>query len=147
MINICEDLKIKNISLEYYPSYDSNNFEKSFNNKIEKDIFSKNTNIGAHRDHFIIKIDNKDASIYSSNGEKHLICIAIKLAIKQFITTKCNEEPILLLDDIYQSLDKEKIKNITKYIKKSKQAIITTTSIIEIPDEILKDALVLRIEK
>ncbi len=144
---ICEDLKIKNIFLEYYPSYDPNDMDKSFKNKIDKDIFSKNTNIGAHRDYFIIKINNKDASIYSSNGEKHLICIAIKLAIKQYITTKCNEEPVLLLDDIYQALDKEKIKNITKYIKKSKQAIITTTSIIEIPDEILKDALVLRIEK
>ena len=143
---ICDDLKIKNICLEYYPSYDPNDISKSLKGKIDKDILNRNTNIGCHRDYFIIKMDDKDSSIYSSNGEKHLICIAIKLAIKQYITTKCNEEPILLLDDIYQALDKEKIKKITEYIKKSKQAIITTTSIIEIPDEILKDALVLRIE-
>ena len=145
--DICTNLNISNISIEYISTYDSNNILKSFENKLERDILTKTTNIGIHRDDFIIRIDNKLASVHASNGQKHLIAITIKLAIKELLAKKYNSEPILLLDDLYQSLDKEKIKKLTEYIKNSNQAIITTTSIIEIPDEILKDALVLRIEK
>ncbi len=144
--DISKNLNIANISLEYKASYDISDLKKSFNQKLERDIFTKTTNLGAHRDDFLILIDGKNAEVYASNGQKHLICIAIKLALKEYINKKTNSEPILLLDDVFQSLDKEKIRMLTKYVKKSKQAFITTTSILDIPDDILKDALVLRIE-
>ena len=145
LARISNDLKFKKISLEYLSTYDVNNPKKSFDSKLERDIFTKTTNLGIHRDDLSILLDGKEANVYASNGEKHLICIAIKLALKEYIKTKCNTEPILLLDDIFQSLDKEKIKKLTEYVKNSQQAFITTTSILDIPDEILKDALVLRI--
>ena len=146
LIDISKNLNISNVKLEYKASYDINDIKKSFMSKLERDILTRTTNIGSHRDDFEILIDNKDSNIYASNGQKHLICIAIKLAVKEYIKTKCKEEPIMLLDDVFQSLDNEKIKKLTEYIKKSKQAFITTTSILDIPDNILKDALVLRID-
>jgi len=146
LIDISMNLGLDTIRLEYESSYNPNDIKKSFDQKLERDLLTKTTNIGIHRDDFKILLNDKDASIYASNGQKHLICIAIKLALKEYIKTKCNEEPILLLDDVFQSLDKEKIRKLTEYVKKSKQAFITTTSILDIPDEILKDALVLRIE-
>lgn len=145
--DISKNLNLANIKLLYRPSYDINNISKSFKSRLDRDILTRTTNQGAHRDDFQILFDNKDSTIYASNGQKHLICIAIKIALKEYIKTKCNNEPILLLDDVFQSLDKEKIKKLTEYVKNSKQAFITTTSILDIPDEILKDALVLRIDK
>ena len=145
LLEISKNLNFLDIKLEYESTYDPSNIEYSFNSKLERDIFTKTTNIGPHRDDFKILINNHLALEYASNGEKHLICIAIKIALKEYIKTKCNDEPILLLDDLFVALDKDKIKKITEYVKKSKQAFITTTSILDIPDEILKDALVLRI--
>jgi len=145
LLEISKNLNFLDIKLEYESTYDPINIEYSFNSKLERDIFTKTTNIGPHRDDFKIFINNHLALEYASNGEKHLICIAIKIALKEYIKTKCNDEPILLLDDLFVALDKDKIKKITEYVKKSKQAFITTTSILDIPDEILKDALVLRI--
>lgn len=145
LLEISKNLNFLDIKLEYESTYDPINIEYSFNSKLERDIFTKTTNIGPHRDNFKILINNHLALEYASNGEKHLICIAIKIALKEYIKTKCNDEPILLLDDLFVALDKDKIKKITEYVKKSKQAFITTTSILDIPDEILKDALVLRI--
>ena len=145
LLEISKNLNFLDIKLEYESTYDPINIEYSFNSKLERDIFTKTTNIGPHRDDFKILINNHLALEYASNGEKHLICIAIKIALKEYIKTKCNDEPILLLDDLFVALDKDKIKKITEYVKKSKQAFITTTSILDIPDEILKDALVLRI--
>ena len=147
LVDICKNLNIDLIKLEYKPSYNLDQIEKSFNDKLERDIITKTTNIGIHRDDFLVLINNNLASIYASNGQKHIICIAIRLAIKEYIKTKCNEEPILLLDDVFSTLDNERIKKLTEYVKSSKQTFITTTSILGIPDEILKDALVLRIEK
>ena len=92
------------------------------------------------------KINNLDSSVYASEGQIKIICIAIKLPLKKLITDITNREPILLSDDVFATLDKTRISSLTEYVINCKQAFITTTSILEIPDEILKNALVLRIE-
>ena len=51
-----------------------------------------------------------------------------------------------MLDDVFAALDKNRIESLTKYVKRSRQTFITTTSILEIPDELLKNASVLRID-
>ena len=54
-------------------------------------------------------------------------------------------ETILLLDDIFSSLDSTKIESLTNYVSKSNQVFITTTSILDIPDNIIKNAVVIRL--
>ncbi len=143
---ICEKMKIEHIELKYEPTYNVNDIRKSFDLKLESDLFYKATQIGTHRDSFKILINNLDASQFASEGQSRIIYIAIKLALKKIITLK-NGEPVLLLDDIFQALDKSRIKALTEYVKESKQVFITTTSVLEVPDDILKNAVVIRIEK
>lgn len=142
---IAEKLKIEEIKLNYLPTYDVD-IKKSFIKYENQDINTKSTNIGTHRDDFEVLINNLDSSVYASEGQIKIICIAIKLALKKLITDITNREPILLLDDVFATLDKTRISSLTEYVINCKQAFITTTSILEIPDEILKNALVLRIE-
>jgi len=142
--DITEKLKIEEIKLKYKTTYD-NDIKKSFIKNENQDSYTKSTNIGIHRDDVEIFINNRDAAIYASEGQSKIICIAIKLALKKLIYDITKEEPILLLDDVFAALDKERIGNLTEYVINSKQTFITTTSILEIPDEILKNALVLRI--
>ena len=142
--DITEKLKIEEIKLKYKTTYD-NDIKKSFIKNENQDIYTKSTNIGIHRDDVEIFINNRDAAIYASEGQSKIICITIKLALKKLIYDITKEEPILLLDDVFAALDKERIGNLTEYVINSKQTFITTTSILEIPDEILKNALVLRI--
>ena len=105
----------------------------------------KSTSIGTHRDDFQILINDKSAKEYASEGQKRTICIAIMLALKEYIKIITGNEPVLLLDDVFMALDKDRIEGLISYVKNSKQCFITTTSILEIPDEILKEALVIRI--
>lgn len=144
LTDITEKLKIEEIKLKYKKTYDDD-IKKSFIKNENQDIYTKSTNIGIHRDDVEIFINNRDAAIYASEGQSKIICIAIKLALKKLIYDITKEEPILLLDDVFAALDKERIGNLTEYVINSKQTFITTTSILEIPDEILKNALVLRI--
>ena len=144
--NISKSMGIENIKLVYNSTYDPLNIYNSFKSKEKLDIYNKVTNIGSHRDDFIIFINDKDSSIYASEGQARTICIIIKLALKEYIEKYFKIEPILLLDDVFAALDKKRIEALTKYVLKNKQTFITTTSILEIPDELLKNASVLRIE-
>lgn len=146
LYEISKELNIESISLKYNKTYEDN-ILKSFKNKENIDFATKVTNIGIHRDDFKILINNLPAEEYASEGQSRIICIIIKLALKEYIKNITGKEPILLLDDVFAALDKERIEKLTKFIKKSKQAFITTTSILEIPDELLRNAMVLRIEK
>ena len=141
---VAQNMNIENIRIEYEASYDAHDIKKSFNDKRSSDIKYQSTQIGVHRDSFKIYINDLDASVYASEGQSRIIYISIKLALVELMKrVKC--EPVLLLDDIYQALDKDRIISLTRYLDKIKQVFITTTSILEIPDEILKRALVLRI--
>ena len=138
-------LECENIELKYLPTYDINNLNTSFENKKKYDIVSKTTNIGTHRDDFNIEINNLDAFEFASEGQKRTIVLAIKLALKELYKKQYNEEPILLLDDIFAALDQKRINHIMAYINLKSQTFITTTSIFNIPDELLKNAKVIRL--
>lgn len=142
--DICRELEFETIRLEYSQSFSPTEIKASFDKKLRLDLALGSTSIGIHRDDFIIKINDQLASAYASEGQKRSICLAIKLALKRYIENVTSRKIILLLDDIFAALDSKRIESITRYIKNSSQSFITTTSILEIPDDILKDSLVIR---
>ena len=142
--DISRDMNIEAISIEYEPTYNPNDIYKSFMDRKANDIKYQSTQLGTHRDGFKILINGLDAERYASEGQSRIIYISIKIALS-LVMKELKGEPILLLDDIYQALDKDRIASLTKYLKNIKQVFITTTTILEIPNELLKDALVLRI--
>lgn len=142
---ISKELECEEIKLTYLPTYDLDNIINSFKNKKHYDLISKTTNIGPHRDDFKIEIDNLEAIEFASEGQKRTIVLAIKLALKELYFQEFKEEPILLLDDIFAALDQKRINHIMAYIKDKSQTFITTTSIFSIPDELLKNAKVIRL--
>lgn len=146
LVEITKSLNVENIELVYNPSY-LEDIKKAFDDKLKYDILTKATNVGPHRDDLIIMIDGKLASSYASEGQSRIIAIAIMLAIREAIGKAKGVKPIMLLDDVFASLDNKRVLNLVKYIKEGYQTFITTTSIMEIPDELLKDALVIRLQK
>jgi DNA replication and repair protein RecF len=145
--DITIDLNTENIRLIYKSTYNPKDVLDSSKKHEKSDLVMKSTGIGCHRDEFVIEMDGMDAEEYASEGQARLICIAVKLALKKYIEELTNKKPILLLDDVFAALDKSRISSLVKYINNSYQAFITTTSVMEIPDELLKNALVIRMEK
>jgi len=112
------------------------NIKKSY----DRDIFLQQTNIGIHRDDFIVYINDKDASIYGSQGEQRTIVLAIKLALVEYIYKKTKEYPILLLDDVMSELDVKRQENLVKYLNMKVQTFITTTNIDNLNKDIVEQA-------
>jgi DNA replication and repair protein RecF len=145
--DITIDLNTENIRLIYKSTYNPKDVLDSYKKHEISDLFMKSTGIGCHRDEFVIEMDGMDEEEYASESQARLICIAVKLALKKCIEELTNKKPILLLDDVFAALGRSRISSHLKYFNNSYQALITTTSVMEIPDELLKIALVIRMEK
>ena len=98
------------------------------NRKIDK--FKKFSTIGVHKDDFIIWMNNKQISNYSSQGQQRSAVISIKLGIIEIIKSLTQEYPVLLLDDILSELDKNRRNFILNFIKNA-QTFITGTDLYE----------------
>lgn len=82
--------------------------------------------LGPHRDDFKIKINDKDAKLYASQGQQRTAALAIKMAEVALIEEDTGEMPVLLLDDVLSELDTKRRKYVLNEIKNI-QIIITCT--------------------
>lgn len=113
------------VEVVYKENVPLNELERTFKGNIEKDVLSKITNLGPHRDDFLILFNGALAKDFASQGEQRLITIALKLAIIDLIKEK---DIIILLDDILSELDYEKVLKIESLFNLGNQIIITGTN-------------------
>jgi len=53
---------------------------------------------------------------YGSQGQQKSFLIALKLAQFDYLKSECNSSPILLLDDIFDKLDNERVKQLIQLV-------------------------------
>lgn len=107
------------------------------------DKIRQSSSNGVHRDDFIVFINGKEASNYSSQGQQKSAIISIKLAIVKIIKEITKEYPVLLLDDVLSELDSERRNFLINFLP-NVQTFITCT---EIYEEILRPCKVFNIHK
>lgn len=113
---------------------------------LNKEIMHKMTLIGPNRDDFCFYLDNKNLSLYGSQGQIRSAVLALKMSEVLLFTDKVGESPILLLDDMFSELDINKRNNILRHLINDVQTVITTTDIENISEDIRKKANVYKIE-
>lgn len=123
-------LNKENINLRYKPFADIYNYESDLLNKLEQssmlDLLRGYTTNGPHREDLEILINNKPPSSIASRGETRTILIALKMLEAITLEKSLKKNPIILLDDVFSELDKNRIGNLTNALSKY-QTIITTT--------------------
>lgn len=80
-----------------------------FRQALSKDLILKRTTKGAHRDDYEFLINGYPAKKYGSQGQQKSFLIALKLAQFEVLKQETGKTPILLLDDIFDKLDDERI--------------------------------------
>ena len=116
----------ENIEIKYKTNISKENYLEKLNKNRDNDILKGYTSIGVHRDDFEIYINNKNASIYGSQGQQRSSIISLKLAEAEVIYDEIEDYPVILLDDFMSELDKKRVKGFIKNIKNN-QVLITTT--------------------
>ena len=134
------------INLTYNPDINAQDFESVVKNNINLDILSKITTRGPQKDDITILFDNKEASLYSSQGQIRISVLALKLAIYEMFS-KENDNIIIILDDVFSELDENKQKYLMEYIENVGQVFITTTEIDKIPEELKQKSNIIEIKE
>jgi len=131
---------------DYKPSVEKN-FEKTLKSKYRNDLYLKTTSYGPHRDDYEFRIDNILAKDNASQGEQRVMVLALILAISEIIYDKHGERPIFLLDDVFSELDSIRQNKLIKYlISLEAQTIITSTSLDNIENSVVKEAKIFRVK-
>ncbi len=90
---------------------------------------------GPHRDNYVFSMDKSgemfEMRTSASQGEHKTFVVALKLSEFGYINENLKHtntgEPVLLLDDVFSELDKNRIKRIAELITDFNQVFITTT--------------------
>ena len=119
------------INIQYTSNCESKEvYSELLKQRRKLDIIKGFTTKGIHRDDFEIYINNKELSIYGSQGQNRTAILSLKLSELQVIYNEIEEEPILLLDDFMSELDINRRKNFLNNINNT-QVIITCAEKIE----------------
>ena len=113
---------------EYEYNVDEKDFENKLKDNIEQDIKYQTTQIGPHRDDIRFIINDVDIRKYGSQGQQRTAALSLKLAELSSIKKIKQDNPVLLLDDVFSELDLIRQKLLVEYIKDI-QVIITVTGL------------------
>ncbi|WP_010521434.1 DNA replication/repair protein RecF [Aquimarina agarivorans] len=84
---------------------------------LPKDRILQHTSVGIHKDDLDFTIDeNFNIKKFGSQGQQKSFLIALKLAQFDFILQQSNDTPILLLDDIFDKLDENRVEQLMKLV-------------------------------
>ncbi len=119
----------ESVKLVYKSHLSEGNFDEALINSIIKDRYLEYTTIGIHKDDLLLEMDNFSVKSLGSQGQQKSYLVALKLAKFDFIKRKAGFSPILLLDDIFDKFDAERVGQIIELVsnKRFGQIFITDT--------------------
>ena len=105
-------------------------YAKILKKSLEKDRYSNYTNCGVHKDDIFFHMDHMSIKKIGSQGQQKSFLIALKLAQFDFIKNEIGFNPILLLDDIFDKLDNNRVKMLISFVNNNifGQVFITDTN-------------------
>lgn len=116
----------------YRSSLSASNYQQSLVHRLHSeriaDSYRGYTSVGPHRDDIALTLDGHHANDTASRGEMRTIMLAFKLlevAMQQALT---QEQPLILLDDVFSELDASRERHLMHALEPF-QTIITATDL------------------
>ena len=93
------------------------------------DRYAQFTTVGPHKDDLALSLSGLPVKKFASQGQQKTISLALKLAQFQYILDHTGIKPILLLDDIFDKLDLDRIKQLIQLVGGDRfgQVLLTDT--------------------
>lgn len=93
------------------------------------------TLVGPHRDDLVIHLGPAPARGFASHGESWSLALALKLATFALLRAE-GEDPILILDDVFATLDSERRAALASVARSAEQTLITAAVVDDVPAEL-----------
>ena len=117
------------VRLSYRSHLSDGSFSEALINSVSKDRFLEYTTIGIHKDDLLLEMNGHSVKSLGSQGQQKSYLVALKLAKFDYIRRKSGIAPILLLDDIFDKFDAERVEQIIRLVGNHRfgQIFITDT--------------------
>lgn len=140
----------ESVDIEYISNFPEEGFVNLLKENLQKDIITGYTSIGVHKDDLNFILGEYPIKRIGSQGQQKSFLIALKFAQFEFIKMQSKLTPILLLDDIFDKLDRLRVEAIVKLVAEEAfgQIFITDTNrdhLLNILSEINEDSSVFMI--
>ena len=122
--------KLEDVNLFYESELLLASFEELFKLNRNKDCLAQRTTSGIHRDDLDIKLGQQEFKSIASQGQRKSLLFALKLAEMEVLRKEKGFAPLLLLDDVFEKLDEDRIGNLLNKVcvENDGQVFITDTN-------------------
>ncbi len=106
----------ENVNLTYKSDLFESGLKDLLAHSINKDKALQYTSVGIHKDDLSFKIGDHPIKKFGSQGQQKSFLVALKLAQFDFIKKQSGVTPILLLDDIFDKLDEQRVEQLIRLV-------------------------------
>ncbi len=97
------------VTFAYATKIEEDHYAEQLKEALPKDLVMEYTTFGIHKDDLKLSMDGRLIKRYGSQGQQKTYLIALKLAQYHYLHQVKGFRPILLLDDIFDKLDAERV--------------------------------------
>ena len=130
-ISQAEELPI----LRYESEVNEENYLSLLEASIEKDKFAERTTKGIQKDDVVFELQGKMLKKFASQGQQKTFLLALKLAQLEYTKGILNKSPLLILDDISEKLDDNRLRSLLQWLHENtnSQIFLSDTDIEKTP--------------
>ncbi len=117
------------IHIQYQSLLSNTPFEILLEQSLVKDKILQRTNVGIHKDDLVITIQGQPFKQEASQGQRKSLLFSLRLAEWKIIKKYKGFSPILLMDDIFEKLDEQRMIHLLDWVSNATdgQVFITDT--------------------
>jgi DNA replication and repair protein RecF len=106
----------------------------------QKDLLIQRTSSGIHRDDITFTMGDQSFKNIASQGQRKSLLFSLKLAEMAVLKKQKHLSPLLLLDDVFEKLDEERINNLLMQVAADEdtQIFITDTNGVRLEKQLEK---------
>jgi len=123
--DICQ--RYEDISLYYESELQKTSMDELLRQNRQKDLVVQRTSGGIHRDDLLFQLSGQAFKSMASQGQRKSLLFALKLAELEILKQQKKMTPLLLLDDVFEKLDEERIGNLLLRVSADREAQIFIT--------------------
>lgn len=104
------------VGITYRSQLEENSLSVLLEENLQKDLALQYTSVGTHKDDLLFEIADHPIKKFGSQGQQKSFLIALKLAQFDIMKELSGVNPILLLDDIFDKLDENRVAHIVDLV-------------------------------
>jgi DNA replication and repair protein RecF len=89
--------------------------------------------VGPQRDDLRVELAGRDVASHASRGQQRTIILALKLAERDLLGADDAPAPVVLLDDVFSELDRQRADRTLSLLLERGQVLVTTAELSVLP--------------